>query len=254
MERGSYVAASAGLYQFRRLEVVNNNLANLNTPGFKREVLMGDEQTFDQTLASSIASQDPYAKGDHERAPGIVNIRAVTDFAKGPIKNTGNSLDVALREANQFFVINTPEGQQYTRAGNFTLNGEAELVTVDGYTVNGDGGPINGDGVGVAITPDGSLRAGGQELGRIQVVRIENPDSLIRSGNARFSLAPGQPAPVPEETVEVIPQALEMSNVTAISSVIEMITASKAFDLYSKSAQSIDQMNQTAIGQIGRQR
>jgi flagellar basal-body rod protein FlgF len=251
MERGSYVAASAGLFQFRKLEIVNNNLANLNTPGFKREMLVGDLQSFDETLAAAVASNDPYAKGDHDRAPGTVNVRAVTDFSQGPIRYTGNGLDVALREPNDFFVINTDTGPQYTRAGNFTLTSEGQLVTVDGFVVNGDGGAIEITGPGATIAADGSVSSGGVVVGKVQVVKIPNPESLERAGNSRFTLPAGQPTPEAVEA-EMVPQSLEQSNVTAISSVIEMITAGRAFDLYSRSAQSIDAMNQTAITQIGR--
>ena len=105
MDRGIYTSASAGLYQLRKLEVVNNNLANINTVGFKKQILTGETQSFDQTLASAVAKDDPYAKGDHDRTPGVVNSRTVTDFTVGAIKNTGNPLDVALRNPNDFFVI-----------------------------------------------------------------------------------------------------------------------------------------------------
>jgi flagellar basal body rod protein FlgG len=74
---------------------------------------------------------------------------------------------------------------------------------------------------------------------------------LLREGGSRFTVAPGQPAPAAVEP-EVIPASLEMSNVSAITSMIELISASKGFELYTKTSQSIDQMNQTAISQVGR--
>lgn len=251
MERGTYVSASGGLVQLRKLDIVNNNLANVNTPGFKKAMLVGSMQTFDQTLASLVVKSDPYAKGDHDRTPGAVDLQTVTDFTPGPIKNTGNVLDVALRNAKDFFVINTPQGQRYTRAGNFTLNETGEISTADGFPVSGDGGPIAVSGSPLTIAPNGTVTVNGAAVGRLQVVRFEEPSGLIREGGARFALGQGQAAPTPVEP-EVEVGALEMSNVSAISSMIDLISASKGFEMYTKTAQAIDTMNQTAISQVGR--
>lgn len=251
MERGSYVAASAGLAHLRKLDIVNNNLANVNTPGFKKELLVGSTQTFDQTLASIVAGADPYAQGDHARTPAVVSLQSITDFSPGPIKNTGNVLDLALRDAKDFFVINTPNGARYTRAGNFTLNETGEIVTVDGMPVQGDGGSITVSGSPLSVAPNGTVTAAGNQVGKFQVVRIENPNLLVRELGTRFALAPGQAAPANVEP-EIEVGALEMSNVSAITSMIDLISASKGFEMYTRTAQSIDAMNQTAIGQVGR--
>lgn len=253
MERGTYISASAGMLQLRKLEVANNNLTNVNTPGFKRQVLVSTEQTFDQTLASQMNLPDPYAQADHERTPGTVNVRTTTDFTPGPIKSTGNTLDVALSNPKDFFVVNTPAGQRYTRAGNFTLNATGEIVTQDGYTVIGDGGPITVNGPGVSIAPNGRVLVNGQSAGNFQVVRFEDPGVLEKDGGTRFVLPAGQPAP---QTVDagVVPGSLEMSNVSAISSVIDLMGANRAFDMYVRTARSIDEMNQTSITQVGRRR
>ncbi len=252
MDRGIYASASGGLYQLRRLEIVNNNLANINTPGFKRQLLTGQEESFDETLASMTVKNDPYAQGDHERTPAVVNIQAVTDFSQGPIKSTGNSLDVALRNPKDFFAINTPAGTLYTRAGDFTLNSEGEVVTQDGMTVLGDGGSIATTGPGVSIAADGSVMSNGVSNGRLSVVRFDDPSSLERVGANRFKLSNG-PAPT-EVDPELEPQALEMANVSAVSSMVEMITTNRAFQAYTKTTETIDQMNQMAINQIGRNR
>jgi len=253
MDRGTYSAASGGLVQFRKLEIVNNNLANSNTPGFKREVLVGQEQTFDQTLARLVQGKDPYAKGDHERTPGVVNIEARTDFSPGPIKFTGNPYDLALKNPKDFFVINTPEGEQYTRAGDFTLGADGALVTQDGQPVAGEGGTITVSGTGINISPDGSVRSNTTPLGRIRVVRFDDPNSLQRIGHTRFQLAQGQPAPRVVDG-ELEPGSLEMSNVSSITSVLDLITTNRAFDMYTRSAKTIDDMNNSAISQVGRKK
>lgn len=253
MDRGTYVAASGGLFQMRKLEIVNNNLSNINTPGFKKEVLVGDEETFDQTLASLVTKNDPYAKPDHDRVHGTVNVKAYTDFSAGPINSTGNPLDVAIRNPKDFFVINTANGPQYTRAGDFTLDGAGQIVTQDGAPVQGDGGPIVTNGPGVTISPNGAVVANRLQVGRLQVVRFDDPSQLERVGNSRFKLAQGQPAP---QTVDadLVPGSLEMSNVSAITAMVDLIVTQKAFQMYTKSAETIDTMNQSAINQIGRSR
>lgn len=253
MERGSYVAASGGLLQFRKLEVVNNNLANVNTPGFKRQLLVGQEQTFDQTLAAITAGKDPYAAGDHKRTAPVINIETRTDFTPGPIKPTGNPFDAALQHPNDFFEIETPDGPRYTRAGNFTLNVQGELVNHQGLRVMGDGGPITISRSGASISPDGSVRAAGIEFGKIKVVRMEDTSQLRRDAGTLFVAPQGGAAPAQVEA-ELVPSALEMANVSAVSSVVDLITANRAFDMYTKTARTIDELNQTSITQIGRRR
>ena len=251
MDRGLYAAASAGLYQFRKLEVVNNNLANINTPGFKAQLLTSQAQSFDQTLASVVAKDDPYAKPDHDRVAGLVGSKTVTDFSSGPIKNTGNPLDVALRNPKQFFVINTPQGMQYTRAGNFTLNASGEIVTQDGCAVQGDGGSLTANGPGVAIAADGNVLVNHQKVGRLSIVSFDDPSTLERVGDNRFRAAEGSPAPAEVEG-ELEPESLEMANVSAISSMVELLTTQRAFQAYAKTSDTIDQMNQAAINQVGK--
>jgi len=252
MDRGTYVAASAGLYQSRRVEVVNNNLANVNTPGIKRQILIGKVQSFENTLASVIREGDPQARMDHNNNPGVTSLRTATDFTQGPIKKTGNDLDVALRKPGDFFVVQSPRGTQYTRAGNFTLNQEGQIVTSSGYIVQGDGGAITANGPGVKISSGGVVSVNQEPIGRVQVVHFENPGVLERVGETKFKLPRGTANPTPVENPELESQSLEMSNVSAITSVIDLMTATRGFEMYTKSAKAIDEMNQTAIRDVGK--
>jgi flagellar basal-body rod protein FlgF len=253
MDRGIYVVASSGLTNLRKLEVVNNNLANVNTPGFKRQVIVTDELQFEDTFAKEFAKSDPYAKGDHERTPGVKNIRAVTDFTPGAIKHTGNPLNVALTGQNQFFAVQTPDGIQYTRAGTFTLNDQGTLVTDDGMPVLGGGGPVQTEGPGIRINQNGTVLSGSIVQGDIQVVEFANPQALERVGANRFKATSAAGAPTQVEA-KLAENSLEMANVSAVSSMVEMITANRGFEMYTRTAQSIDQLNQSAITQIGRSR
>lgn len=253
MDRGVYASTALGLAQMKKLDLVNNNLANVNTPGFKKQILVGEAQSFDQTLAKLVENQDPYAKADHQRTPGVVSLRSVTDFTQGPIKSTGNTFDVALRDPKDFFVVNTPSGLQYTRAGDFSLNTEGEIVTMDGYQVQGDGGPIAVNGPNVRIAPNGQITVNKTPIGKLQVVRFDDPTQLERVGATRFKLGAGQAQPIPVDP-NIATESLEMSNVSAISSMIDLISASRGFEMYSRTVASLDQLNQAAINQVGRSR
>ena len=252
MDSGTYAAASSGMAQIRKLDVVSNNLANVNTPGFKRQLLVREVQEFDQTLAKA-QNLDQLAKDDIVRVAGVANLRTQTDFSPGAIKNTGNTYDVALRNPNDFFVVATPTGNQYTRAGNFTLNANGEIVTQDGFLVQGDGGPITVNGPGASISPAGIVRTANGEVGRLQVVRFTDTEGLERTSAARFQVKAGQAGPAAVEA-DVVPESLEMSNVSAISGVLDIIAANRAFQAYAKSAETIDSLNQAAISQVGKPR
>lgn len=246
MDPASYAAASAGILQMRKLEVQNNNLANLNTVGFKGQYVVPQTQNFENTLAHLMGYSSGANAGDPAPVEGVTEGVSRTDFSLGSITNTGNPLDVALRATNEFFVVNSPSGPLYTRAGNFTLNENGDLITQDGLAVQGDGGSINVQGSDINIASDGSVRANGQIFGRLQVVRFENTDGLERVEGARFRLLPSGAQPT-QVAASLQPQALEMSNVSAITGMVDLIATNRAFEAYTKAASTIDQLNQTAI-------
>ena len=250
MDIGTYAAASLGIVQMRKLEIQNNNLANVNTVGFKRQVLVTSPEDFKDTFATQLEGQDPYVSGDQKRVATVNEVSTHIDFSMGAVRKTGNPLDVALRGEKDFFVVNTPEGRMFTRAGNFTLDQNGALVTQDGYQVQGDGGTIIAQGVGTTIGSDGTVRSGGLPVGRLQVVRMEDTKGLEAVAGTRFRVKSG-PQPVAIEGY-MEPASLEMSNVSAVTGMIDLITTNRAFDAYTKAAQTIDSLNQAAISQVGK--
>jgi flagellar basal-body rod protein FlgF len=255
MDIGTYVATSSGVLQMRKLEVQNNNIANINTVGFKGQFVVAESQSFDKTLASTVEESDPYAQPDQSRFKNVTGVKTQIDFSQGPIQYTGNPLDAALRSSKDFFVVNTPQGERYTRAGNFALSTTGELVTADGYQVMGEGGAIAAQAPGVSIFPDGSVRAGANAgpqaniVGRLRVVRFEDTSGLEATEGARFKLN-GAAKPV-QVDARVEPMSLEMSNVSAIDGMVDLITTNRAFEAYTKAAQTLDSMNQSAVTQLG---
>lgn len=249
VDRGSYVAASGGVFQFWRMEVVNNNLANINTVGYKRQVLVGEQEAFESTLASQLQA-DPYAATDHEQSPPVSNIRSYIDFSPGSIQTTERPLDVALKDPRDFFVIDTPDGEQYTRAGHFTLNSNGQMVTPDGHLVQGDGGSITIGSNPVNISNTGLVKSGEAIVGQIRVVRFNDTSGLKQVEGTRFT-NDGLTAAENVDVADMIPNALEMSNMSVVEGMIEMISANRAFGQYAKSQQTLDEMNQQAIREIG---
>lgn len=245
MDRGLYSAVSGGLLNSRRLEVVANNLANANTVGFKAQRLAARQQSFEDTLASQLPSLPSRARGDFDRTPGVMNIETVTDFSPGPLEETGNPLHVALRKQNQFFVVATPEGDAYTRAGNLMIDGERNLVTADGFPLLSEGGPITLPQGDIHIAETGVVAVNNEVLGTLRVVEVDDLSSLKRASGARF-VQEGNAAPraVP---ADLVPGAVEMPNISVVEAMVDLIAAQRSFEAYTKSARTIDEMNELAI-------
>lgn len=248
MDRGSYAAASGGMAQLRLLDTVTNNLANVNTAGFKQDILVTKQQSFSETLASGLKT-DPFAKGDQDRSPGAVNVEQTIDMTVGPFKRTGSGLDAALRNPNDFFVVLTPGGPELTRAGNFTLDGAGNLVTQDGFPVSGGGGPITVNGPSATIAPGGAVLSNGAVVGQLQIQRVQDPSTLQKVGNTRFRIKDAAAAGI-DVPADLEIGALESANISVTSAMVQMISAHRGFQAYTKVAGAIDEMNKDAVTQL----
>lgn len=246
MDKGIFTATSGGLLEARRLQNVASNLSNANTPGFKSQRLVSRQQEFPDTLAGTVAPQDKVAKAQIEATPGVVTIGSQTDFSAGGVSHTGNPLDVAISEEGVFFVIQTPQGEEYTRAGNFTLNSERQLVTADGFPVSGDGGPIELPEGEIELTSSGNVRVNGQDIGKLRTVRIDDLKSLEHRGGTRFGFGASGGGAV-DESVPLIVESVEGSNSTIVESMVEMIGLNRSFEAYSKVVKTLDELNDRAV-------
>ena len=245
MDRGVYAAASGGLTNFRLLQIVGNNLANVSTVGFKAERLITRQQEFEDTLAGALNDPSGRAAADHERTPGTVDMQTTTDFTPGPVSFTGDPLNVALRQSNQFFVVNTPEGEAYTRAGNFTLDSAGQLVTPDGFPVMGDGGAIALRPGTAKITGTGMVMVDKEQVGRLRVVQVDDPTQLQRKSGVRFSL--GANAQPNSAEADLITESVEMPNVSVVQSMVDMINVQRAFETYTKSVRTINELDDVSL-------
>lgn len=243
MNSGLYSALSGNIAAMKRMDIISNNLANVNTPGFKK-----DKMLFESMLAGTV---NPPAVPQGSTADPILQKENVyIDYAAGPIAQSGNPLDLAI-DGDGFFVIQTPEGRAYTRQGNFRLGADGTLVTSEGYPVMGQNGPINVQGGTVEIDATGVVTVDGSPSGTISVVDFPRPYKLTKTSGARF--IPEDPQAVPQPAIAGISQGhLEGSNVETISEMVQMIETSRYFDACQRVIKGFDDMVGKAVNEMGR--
>ena len=223
------------LSQQNRLTKVTNNLANVDTPGFKKE-----DVTFWEMLFQANDGRQRVGKA----------IKDVTDFSLGALQETGNPLDFAI-SGEGFFRVQTPDGVRYTRAGSFTVNNQGQLVTPNGHLVLSGGGAIIIDGNEVSVATDGSISVDGQEAGTIAISRFTNPAALIKEGQNLFA-APDEAGEGPAAAFSVKQGYVEKSNVDVISAMTALIDLNRAHATQQKVIQTFDAMDERAISRVGK--
>ncbi len=250
-----YMAAAAALAYEKRLEVIANNLSNVNTAGFKR-----DDVAFQAYLSSAegaAATVYPPYPAAQAGASFWVTYESRTDFAPGPLQQTGNRLDLALN-GKGFFSVESPDGPVYTRRGNFTLSSEGLLVTQEGWPVQGTSGEIRLDasntgpgGLDVTVGEDGTVRLSGRDVGRLRIEDVSDTGSLLKIGHGYFK--PTDAAVTAEPEMARVAQGfLEMSNVEAVRAMTEMIEILRGYESYQRVIRSVDEANAKSINEVGR--
>jgi flagellar basal-body rod protein FlgF len=248
MDNALLVGLSRQVALQRELDVVANNLANLNTNGFK-----GESVRFEEYL-SSPARTDTFPLAD--RRVSFVQDRAtIADFSQGPLTNTGSPLDVAI-SGDGFLVVDTPAGERYTRNGALARSANGELVTSQGYRVRGANGAIQFDqnDTDILIARDGTISAlnGNQiaDRGKIRLVRFNDPQLLSNEGLGLYAANAQQPQPV-TPTTTLVQGALEKSNVSPVLEMTRMLEVTRAYTSLTNLMTSADQLRRTAINKLG---
>jgi flagellar basal-body rod protein FlgF len=236
MLRGLYAAATGMEAAANAHEVTSRNLAHASVPGFRK------------MLSTFEAMKNPHAETREEQLAGTESKTPAFDFTAGPLSRTDAPLDMAL-DGDGFFVVNGPQGPLYTRAGTFQLDGQGQLVTPDGLAVKSASGtitiPPNTPVSQVVVGPDGTVRAGKEELGKLEIRRFDNPQALRSVGATLFD-APSQLAPQPSQA-RVVQGVREMSNVSAVSELVNLIAAQRHYEMSQKAATAMDRAAQKRI-------
>ena len=243
MSGSIYKAGAGAILQQMRLDVYSNNLANVNTVGFKADlpVFRIDEKETPSKAMSNPARLSPYAQPlDHE-----------TDFKAGPMQNTGGQLDAAI-VGRGFFEVQSTEGPQYTRSGRFSINQRGELSTQEGWPVMGQGGAIAIDGNRVDIGDDGQVIVDGDVAGVLRVVDFNDPSQLRKSGGTLFKVENPSAGLIDAKDYRISQGSLESSNVDAIRTMTEIIESMRVFETYQKVIRAADDATAKTVNEVGR--
>ena len=232
MQNAILVGLSRQVALAREMDVVANNIANLNTTGYK-----ADGSLFEEYLSSAARGDQTGSRVSFVRDRGIWH-----DMSQGPIERTGNPLDIAV-DGKGFLVVQTPSGERYTRNGSMQINATGQLVTSDGFPVLGDGGPITlqSNDRQVSISRDGtiSVREGASNVdsarGKIRLVTFTNPQQLQKDGGGLFNPTADM-QPQPATTGGLIQGARRKINVRGVVEMSRMIEITRAYTQYRQPA------------------
>lgn len=220
MDNTSYIALSRQSALWNQMNTVANNLANMNTPGFRREAVMFQEYLNKTPQSDSLLSQ---------KVSQVLDFGMVTDFSEGKVSVTGNPLDVAI-SGEGFFTIQTEDGVRYTRDGHFDLDSDGQVVNSQGKPLLSDTGepfflaPNESD---INISGDGTLSTENGPIGRIQVVTFDRLQEMEKVSGGLFTT---EQDPRPLERPGLMQRALEGSNVEPIVEMNRMIQVQRAYE------------------------
>jgi flagellar basal-body rod protein FlgF len=213
-----------GLRQERRLEAVSNHLANADTAGFKRDVI-----SFDKEFRAQMN----------------------TDLTQGPLKQTGNKFDMALKDEG-FFKIDTNAGIRYTRNGNFTLDHNGALVDKSGNFVLGQGGAVVINGTNIDINNLGEIRVDGALIDRLDIITFDNLTMLHKEGANNYEYKGDSRDEIQPLTIAIEQGAVEGSNVQVVDEMVSMIDHHRMYQTYQKLMLTFDEIDGLAISDVGK--
>ena len=250
MENTLLVGLSRQIALRDQLDVVANNIANIDTTGYK-----SDNAMFTQYLMPN--ARDDNFTGSDRRIAFVQDRASWIDFSQGPIEHTGDPLDIAIK-GNAFLAVQTPNGVRYTRNGALSTNASGQLVTSDGYPVLGDNGPITfqSSDHDVIISPSGIItvregtNAGDSPRGQLQLVGFPQMQRLQKDGGSTFAAPPGVNPGPPPQGAAVVQGAIEKSNVNAVAEISEMIQLTQNYTDIANVLQQQSDQRQNALTQL----
>lgn len=262
MFRGFYTAASGMLTEMRREQIMTNNLANVNTPGYKSDQAV--TRAFPQMLIERIRNGQVQDSKVGSLATGVYVQETIPKFTQGDLKETGQNTDVALLQGNVpnaggslFFAVKNANGQvRYTRDGNFTIDGDGRIVDNAGDFVLGTNGqPITVTDQQFQLKSDGTVVDHGRVAGHIQIAYAANPMNLVKQGNGLFKLQKGNALPSavgnPNISYQLKQGFLERSNVNVDQSMVDLMEAFRNLQANQKVLKAYDHTMDLAVNKVG---
>lgn len=241
MENAQLIGLSRQIALQRQMDVVANNIANLNTTGFKSEQILFEEYVM------PVARHRDFEVGD-QRLSYTLDWTTIHDMSGGAIVQTGNPLDVAL-DGEGFLVVQTPQGERWTRSGALQIDPAGTLVNFDGYPVLTEQGAIffQPGETDIAIDGTGNISSSAGNKGRLRLVEFADPQETERRGDNLYSGG----TPLAAVDTRVVQGAIERSNVSGVSEMTEMIRVQRSYESVASMLQKQDELRRTAIQRLG---
>lgn len=241
MNNAQLVGLSRQVVLRRQMDLVANNLANLNTNGFKSQTLLMKEAD------EGVASSETFLRPDRP-VNFVLDDANVYDLTPGRIEQTGDQLDLAL-QGDAWFSVQTPDGERFTRNGSFALNQNGELVNRDGHGVMMDGGVLafEPNETQITVAADGTVSTSAGVKGKLKLSRFERAGDLTKVGETLFTGDNPQAATFPR----LVQGSVERSNVRSVVEMGRMIQITRAYESVSNFLSSTDQLSSDAINALG---
>ena len=264
MQSAYYQVAGAMATQFNILDVTTNNLANVNTSGYKRDgVVVGEFERILQKQRDNLPAQNGTDKAAKffnrtiNKVPRIV--KKYIDFSAPSVKWTGNPLDIVLKGDKTFFAVKTPDGVKLTQESSFTLNKNGELVTKEGYQLQPDNFMQTQNNTiqlpntdNIKIDGDGTIYANGINIGKIFVGKVKNINDVFKIGDNLYDAKDIEKRLTPIDGASLVQQGYKaMSNVNAVKEMVSLIESNRMVEIYQKVMTThMTDLNQDAITKL----
>jgi flagellar basal-body rod protein FlgF len=249
MIQGLYAAATGMMSVQARQETIANNIANASTTGYRRHqpVALGFYQHFASAMRRPAHFSIRSAPGG-----GVKVVETFADSAAGALRTTDDPMKMALQGPG-FFVVNTSQGERFTRAGNFSIGLQGNLVTSEGHEVMG----MNGQTIDVAggvlnVAEDGSVTVYGTPAGQLLIIEFQNPERLLREGDNLYRATDEvlQQSANAADTV-VLHKKIELSIVQISGELTRMMLGLRAYEANQRVIQALDSTMSRLIDQVG---
>jgi flagellar basal-body rod protein FlgF len=242
MENALLIGLSRQVALARELDVVANNVANIETNGFKRR-----STNFNEYLMP-VARAENFRNGD-KKLSYVVDQGTALHFTQGALNRTDNPLDISIK-GDALFAVKTPAGERYTRDGAFTINGKGELVNASGNAVITDQGPLRlipGE-TNLRFAADGQISSSAGTRGKLKLVTVTNPQSLANVGANLFSSSE-TPRPAGKD-VRIEAGAVEKSNISPVLEMSRLIEINRAYQTVANMMTQTESLRKTAIAKL----
>ncbi len=242
MENALLIGLSRQMALRRKMEIIANNMANMNTGGYKADAVQFEEYLMPVARITAM-------RGSDARLSYVQDTYLIHDLTEGALRRTGRPLDIAI-QGDGWLVVQTPDGERYTRNGQLHRDNTGQLVTSEGYPVLGESGPIvfGPEETGITITPEGLISTNEGEKGRLRLVSFAEPQAMKKVGGTLFRT---DEPPQPADTARIVQGAYEQSNVQPVRELTRMIQTTRAYMTTARMVEKMNELRRDAIDKLG---